>query len=99
MYFIQPVPDMLNVVIVEVLREQKIFSTTSIERLGAHGRDVGDVKLVIVIFKRRQMDIEIEIKIVYNIYRVRRFTTCTECAGCCLWALPTMPFRKLTSQG
>jgi hypothetical protein len=37
-----------------------------------------------------------EIEIVYNMYRMRRFTTCTVCAGCCLWGLPTMPFRKLT---
>jgi hypothetical protein len=32
-------------------------------------------------------------------YRMRRFATCTVCAGCCLWALLTMPFMKLTSQG
>jgi hypothetical protein len=38
---------------------------------------------------------EIEIDIVYNMYRMRRFTTNTVCAGPCLWALPTMPFRKL----
>jgi hypothetical protein len=43
--------------------------------------------------------IEIEIETVYNMYRMRRFTTNTVCAGCCLWALPTMPYRKLTSQG
>jgi hypothetical protein len=41
--------------------------------------------------------IEIEIEIVYNMYRMRRFTAITVCAGCCLWALPTMPFMKLTS--
>jgi cytochrome P450 len=45
------------------------------------------------------IEIEIEIEIVYNMYRMRRFTTNTVCAGCCLWALPTMPYRKLTSQG
>jgi hypothetical protein len=39
--------------------------------------------------------IEIEIKIVYNMYRMRRFTTCTVCANCCLWPLPTMPFMNL----
>jgi hypothetical protein len=43
--------------------------------------------------------IEIEIEIVYNMYRMRRFTPNTARAGCCLWALPTMPYRKLTSQG
>jgi hypothetical protein len=43
--------------------------------------------------------IEIETEIVYNMYRMRRFTTSTICAGCCLWALPTMPHKKLTSQG
>jgi hypothetical protein len=43
--------------------------------------------------------IEIEIEIVYNMYRMRRFTTNTVCAGCCLSALPAMPYRKLTSQG
>jgi hypothetical protein len=43
--------------------------------------------------------IEIEIEIVYNMYRMRRFPPNTVCAGCCLWALPTMPYRKLTSQG
>jgi hypothetical protein len=43
--------------------------------------------------------IEIEIETVYNVYRMRRFTTITECAGCCLWTLPTMPYMKLTSQG
>jgi hypothetical protein len=43
--------------------------------------------------------IEIEIEIVYNMYRIRRFATNTVCAGCCLSALPTMPYRKLTSQG
>jgi hypothetical protein len=42
---------------------------------------------------------KIEIEIVYNMYRMRRFTPITVCAGCCLWALPTMPYRKLTSQG
>jgi hypothetical protein len=41
---------------------------------------------------------EKEIEIVYNMYRMRRFTTITVCAGCCLWALPTMPYMKLTSQ-
>jgi hypothetical protein len=46
---------------------------------------------------RRQ--IEIEIVIVYNIYRMRRFMTNTVYDGCCLWALPTMPYKKLTSQG
>jgi hypothetical protein len=43
--------------------------------------------------------IEIEMRIVYNMYRMRQFTTITVCAGCCLWALPTIPYRKLTSQG
>jgi hypothetical protein len=42
---------------------------------------------------------EIEIEIVYNMYRMRRFTLNTVCAGCCLWALPTMPYMELTSQG
>jgi hypothetical protein len=42
---------------------------------------------------------EIEIEIVYNMYRMRRFTPKTVCAGCCLWALPTMPYMKLTNQG
>jgi hypothetical protein len=46
-----------------------------------------------------QIEIEMEIEIVYNMYRIRRLTTITVCAGCCLWALPTMPYRKLTSQG
>jgi hypothetical protein len=40
-----------------------------------------------------------EIEIVYNMYRMRRFTTSTICAGCCPWALPTMPYMKLTSHG
>jgi hypothetical protein len=43
--------------------------------------------------------IEIEIEIVYSMYRMRRFTTITVCAGCCLWALPTMPYMMLTIQG
>jgi hypothetical protein len=42
--------------------------------------------------------LEIEIEIVYNMYRMRRFTPNAVCAGCCLWALPTMPYRELTSQ-
>jgi hypothetical protein len=42
---------------------------------------------------------EIGIKIVYNTYRMRRFTPNTVCAGCCLWALPTMPYMELRSQG
>jgi hypothetical protein len=41
----------------------------------------------------------IEIEIVYNMYRMHRFTPNTRCAGCCLWALPTMSYKKLTSQG
>jgi hypothetical protein len=41
----------------------------------------------------------IEIEIDYNMYRMRRFTPNTVRAGCCLWALPTMPYRELTSQG
>jgi adenine C2-methylase RlmN of 23S rRNA A2503 and tRNA A37 len=44
-------------------------------------------------------DTKIEIEIVYNMYRIRRFTPNTVCAGFCLSALPTMPYRKLTSQG
>jgi hypothetical protein len=31
-----------------------------------------------------EIEIEIETKIVYNMYRMRRFATCTVCAGCCL---------------
>jgi hypothetical protein len=40
--------------------------------------------------------------------KLKLFTTCTVCAGfspkagcvgCCLWALPTMPYMELTSQG
>jgi hypothetical protein len=46
-----------------------------------------------------QIEIEIEIEIVYNMYRMRRFTQNTVRAGCCLCALPTMPYMKLTSQG
>jgi hypothetical protein len=46
-----------------------------------------------------RVEIEIEIEIVYNMCRMRRFTPNTVCAGCCLWALPTMPYRELTSQG
>jgi hypothetical protein len=42
---------------------------------------------------------EIEIEIVYNMYRMRRFTPHTVRAGCCLWALPTMSYMDLTSQG
>jgi hypothetical protein len=45
------------------------------------------------------IEIEIEIEIVYNMYRMHRFTSNTVCAGCFLWALPTMPYKKLTSQG
>jgi hypothetical protein len=41
----------------------------------------------------------IEIEIIYNMYRMRRFTPNTVCAGCCIWALPTMPYMELTSQG
>jgi hypothetical protein len=48
---------MWNVVILEARHEQQIFPTTSIERLNAHGRDAGDVKLVTIIFKRRHRDI------------------------------------------
>jgi formate dehydrogenase assembly factor FdhD len=44
-------------------------------------------------------EIEIEIENVCNIYRMRRFTTSTVCAGCGLWALPTMPYKKLISRG
>jgi hypothetical protein len=43
--------------------------------------------------------IEIEIRLVYKMYHMRRFTTYIACAGCCLWALSTMPFRELKSQG
>jgi hypothetical protein len=43
--------------------------------------------------------IGIEIEIVYNMYRMHMFTPNTVCAGCCLWALPTMPYKKLKSQG
>ena len=32
---------------------------------------------------RAQIEIEIQIEIVYNMYRMRRFTTITVCAGCC----------------
>jgi hypothetical protein len=46
---------------------------------------------------RREEHLKIEIEIVYNMYRMRRFTSNTVCAGCCLWALPTMPYRELTS--
>jgi hypothetical protein len=46
-----------------------------------------------------EIEIEIEIEVVYIMYRMRRFTTRTVCAGCCLWALPTMPYMKLTSKG
>jgi hypothetical protein len=42
-----------------------------------------------------EIEIEIEIEIVYNMYRMRRFTPKTVCAGCCLWALPTMPYMNL----
>jgi hypothetical protein len=45
------------------------------------------------------IEIEIEIEIVYNMYRMRRFTPNTVCAGCCFWALPTMPYKELTSHG
>jgi hypothetical protein len=45
------------------------------------------------------IEIEIEIEIVYNMYRMRRFTPNTIRAGCCLSALQTMPYKKLTSQG
>jgi hypothetical protein len=38
-----------------------------------------------------------EIEIVYNMYRMRRFTPKAVCAGCCLWALPTMPYKEFTS--
>jgi hypothetical protein len=40
--------------------------------------------------------------------KLKLFTTCTVCAGfspkagcvgCCLWALPNMPYKELTSQG
>jgi hypothetical protein len=41
----------------------------------------------------------IEIEIVYNMYRMRQFTTTTVCAVFCLWALPTMPYKKLISKG
>jgi hypothetical protein len=44
-------------------------------------------------------EIEIEIEVVYNMYRMRRFIPNTVRAGCCLWALPTMPFGELTSHG
>jgi hypothetical protein len=44
-------------------------------------------------------EIEIEIEIVYNMYRMRRFSQKAVCAGCCLWDLPTMPYRELTSKG
>jgi hypothetical protein len=37
----------------------------------------------------------IEIVIVYNMYRMRRFTPNAVCAGCYLWALPTMPYKDL----
>jgi hypothetical protein len=40
-----------------------------------------------------------EIEIVYNMYRMRRLTPNTVCAGCRLRALPTMPYMELTSQG
>jgi 8-oxo-dGTP pyrophosphatase MutT (NUDIX family) len=43
--------------------------------------------------------IEIEIETVYDMYRMRRFTANTVCAGCCLWARPTMPYMRLISQG
>jgi hypothetical protein len=46
-----------------------------------------------------EIEIEIDIEIVYNMYRMRRFTPNTVCAGCCLLALPTMPYMELTSQG
>jgi hypothetical protein len=47
----------------------------------------------------RRIEIEIEVEIIYNMYRMRRSTPNTLCAGCCLWALPTMPYMELTSQG
>jgi hypothetical protein len=43
--------------------------------------------------------IEVEIEIVYNMYRMRRLTPNTVRAGGCLWALPTMSYMELTSQG
>jgi hypothetical protein len=61
------------------------------ERIGPHRRKAcGQVVM---------LGIEIEIETVYNMYRMRRFTPNTVCAGSCLWALPTMPYRELTSQG
>jgi hypothetical protein len=43
--------------------------------------------------------LKFEIEIVYNMYRMRRFTPNTVCAGCCLSPPPTMPYMELTSQG
>jgi hypothetical protein len=31
-----------------------------------------------------EIEIEVKTKIVYNMYRMRRFATYTVCAGCCL---------------
>jgi uncharacterized integral membrane protein len=55
--------------------------------VGAAGLAVGSALRFLTVFE-----------IVY-MYRMRRFTTVTICAGCCLWTLPTMPYMKLTSQG
>jgi hypothetical protein len=38
--------------------------------------------------------IEIEIEIVYNMYRMRRFTPNTVCAGCCLLGPPDYAIHK-----
>jgi hypothetical protein len=48
---------------------------------------------------KRRKGTEIEIEIVYNMNRMRRFTPITVCAGWCLWALPTVPYKKLTNEG
>jgi hypothetical protein len=58
-----------------------------------------DFQLSLTLAAVSESGTDIEIEIVYNMYRVRRFTTITVCTGCCLWALPPMPYRKLTSHG
>jgi hypothetical protein len=56
MFFVQPIQNMCNASIGNVRHEQQICSMTSIERLDAHGRGVGDVEFVVVIFKGRHVD-------------------------------------------
>jgi hypothetical protein len=52
-HFVQLVPHKWNIVINEVRHERQMCPSSAIEWLDAHGRFVGDVEPIVVLFMRR----------------------------------------------